>query len=377
MKIIQIATLVSPDGAYGGPVRVAVNQTRALLAAGHEVILAAGARGYGKDVPETHDGVPVKLFNVRSIVPQLGFSGLIAPGLQTWLREVGPTADAIHIHMGRDLVTLPSALLASSRNIPYVLQTHGMVTPSAHPLAKPVDLLWTKPALRRARRIFYLTDSEQQSLDALVPGELSLEQLHNGVPESPAFPSKDTQDIEVLFLARLQERKRPMMFVEMARKLHSRFPNVRFVLVGPDEGEGKAVQAAIEESGLQTTLAWEGPVGPEESAERISRCDIYVLPSVNEPFPMSVLEALGLGKPVVITDTCGLAEAVSRSNSGAVVDSSLESLTDAVALLLNDPLGRMNAATNAGHLAAQDFGMNRVARQLETTYEEVTTGRAI
>lgn len=377
MKIIQVATLISPDGAYGGPVRVAVNQTRALRDAGHEVVLAAGARGYGTDLPATFDGVPVKLFSAHSVIPQLHFSGLIAPGLQAWLRSEAETADVIHIHLGRDMVTLPSALLASGRDIPYVVQTHGMVIPSAHPLAKPVDRVWTKPALKRASRVFYLTENEHQSLNTLVPGTLNLEKLHNGVPEWPRFQPKETENIEVLFLARLQERKRPMMFIEMAKMLHGRFPNARFVLVGPDEGEGKAVQAAINDSCLDGVLTWEGPVAPEQSAERISRCDIYVLPSVNEPFPMSVLEALGLGKPVVITDTCGLAEPVSRSHSGVVVDSSLGALTQAVAQLLADPLAREEAAANARRLAGSEFSMNHVARQLQTTYEEVTRGRAI
>ena len=47
MRILQVATLFTPDGEYGGPVRVAMNQALALAAAGHEVTLAGAARGVG------------------------------------------------------------------------------------------------------------------------------------------------------------------------------------------------------------------------------------------------------------------------------------------------------------------------------------------
>lgn len=371
MRIIQVVTLVSPDGAYGGPVRVAVNQTKALLAAGHDVTLTAGARGFGRDLPDTFDGVPVKLFHARPLVPQLGFSGVAAPKLQAWLRRELTSADVMHVHMGRDLITLPSALSASRLDVPYVLQTHGMITPSAHPLASPVDFAWTKPALRRAARVFYLTEKERNSLNDLVPGQLRLQSLHNGVPDLTTVPGESSKDVEVLFLARLQERKRPLMFVEMAKNLHALFPKVRFTLVGPDEGQGQAVKDAITANLLQDVVTWEGPIRPEEAAERIRRCDIYVLPSINEPFPMSVLEAMSLAKPVVITDTCGLAETVAQSGAGAVVDASLASLTTAVRHLLADPIMRSDGGNKAHNVARNQFGMGRVVSQLASTYEEV------
>src|SRR5437867_204758 len=58
MRILQVVTLLSPDGAYGGVARVALNQSAELIGRGHDVTVAAATRGY-EVVPEELDGVPV------------------------------------------------------------------------------------------------------------------------------------------------------------------------------------------------------------------------------------------------------------------------------------------------------------------------------
>lgn len=376
MRIIQISTLISPSGAYGGPIRVAVNQTRTLLEAGHEVVLAAGAQGFGRRLPKSFDGVPVMLFQALKPIPKTGFSGLVAPGLQVWLKTAMKFTDIAHIHLGRDLVTLPAVRQIMRRHIPYVLQTHGMITPSSHPLAGTVDCLWTNRALTRADRIFYLTTEERQGLSDVTHGPLNLQELHNGVPQQYLNPEPITDSpLEVLFLARLHRVKRPRLFVSMAKALHTKYPNVLFSLVGPDEGEGLAVSAAIKEADMGDALRWDGPIRPEDTAARINRSAIYVLPSVDDTFPMTVLEALSLGKPVVVTDGCGLAREITQNGAGVVVDSSLEALVRGVDRLLADSELRNAIGGRAQLLATQKFSMEMVRDQLQRTYSDILSGR--
>jgi glycosyltransferase involved in cell wall biosynthesis len=158
------------------------------------------------------------------------------------------------------------------------------------------------------------------------------------------------------------------MFVELAKRLHLDHPGVRFVLVGPDGGEGAAVQKAIDLSGIAHAITWEGPITPDETAERISKCSVFVLPSIDEPFPMSVLEALAAGKPAVITESCGLAESITSAGAGSVADSTLESITKAVGRLLTDAAERRHSGENALALARTTFSMNRIVEKLENLY---------
>lgn len=369
MRILSVVTLFSPLGEYGGPVRVALNQARELIAQGHDVVVAGAARGFTGPLPTVIDGVPVALFPARTVVPRAGFAGLAAPSLQRHLRTLAAGADVVHIHAARDLVTLPVAAWARRHGVPYVLQTHGMIDPSNNPLAAPLDAVLTRPVLRGAKHIFYLTEHERRALIRVAGTRLRLRELANGVP-IPTQPASASGRVEVLYLARLAPRKRPDAFVKMALRVAARFPNTSFRLVGPDEGRAAETMRLIGAAAGAADIMWEGPIGPEAVAERMSRARIYVLPAVDEPYPMSVLEAMALGIPVVITESCGLASIVRGSGSGVVVDETIEELAAAVARILADP-DAAEAMGHAGRKAAREsLSMAAVATALDNAYSD-------
>jgi glycosyltransferase involved in cell wall biosynthesis len=363
MRVLSIVTLVSPDGAYGGPVRVAVNQARALIEAGHQVTVAAATRGF-TDPPTQLDGVPLRLFPARTILPGTGFAGLGAPALTRWIRNHVADFDVVHVHLARDLVTLPAANLVRRAGLPYFVQSHGMIDPSRNPLAGPLDALVTRRVLRDAAAVFHLTNHERDQL-RLVAGELRFAALANGVPEAAQAPSAPTPP-EVLYLARLAPRKRPLEFIAAASALTVRFPGTRFRLVGPDEGEGADVQAAIQASAAD--IEWEGPLAPEHSLARMAQASVYVLPSVAEPYPMSVLEAMSIGRPVVITAECGLADFVAGHQAGRVCATDVTSLVTAIAELLADPDHAAECGRNGRHAVQSELTMTAIADQLAARY---------
>lgn len=366
MRILSIVTLISPFGEYGGPLRVALNQARELIAHGHEVTIAAAARGFDTAYPTVIDGVPVALYPAKTLIPGVGFAGLSSPALYRALPALSRGIDAAHVHLARDFVTLPAAAWMRRKGIPYVLQTHGMIDESKNPLARPLDAALTRRVLRDARHVFYLTERERTDLIAVAGADLRLHELANGVPVTDAFADSDGR--EVLYLARLAPRKRPTAFVEAARRLGASFPDVRFRLVGPDEGEGGSVDQLIQDAGAGANIAWEGAIGPDAVTARMARASVYVLPSVDEPYPMSVLEAMSLGLPVVITDSCGLAPLVRESGSGIVVDDSLDALTGAVRRLLDEPEEAAAMGRAGKNLTRQSLDMAAVARELISAY---------
>ena len=374
MRILSVATLVSPGGEYGGPTRVAVNQVRELRRLGHDVTLCAGTRGF-ETAPSVLDGdVPVTLFPAHQTVPGTGFAGLTSPTLWRWLWQHIGEYDVCHIHLARDLVTLPATAIARARGVRFVVQTHGMIDPTRRLLAVPLDAVLTRPALRSARAVLYLTPVEREGLAAVAGPSLRLVELLNGVPSAdPAAPSDPR---EVLYLARLAGRKRPGAFVATAARLGSEFPDVRFALVGPDEGEGDAVKAAIAAAGPGDRLAWEGPLAPEHTLDRLRQATVYVLPSVDEPYPMSVLEAMSVGLPVVITDTCGLAGIVRESGAGLVVGPAQEELDEAVRRLLADRDGAEDMGRRGRAYVRENLGMEALARRLLGVYSGQATSGA-
>ncbi|MFI7744666.1 glycosyltransferase [Kocuria rhizosphaericola] len=378
MKILQIVTYISPDGAYGGPVRVAINQAKALTDLGHEVVLAAAAGGFDGPLPTTFDGFPVRLFPARQLIPRTGFAGLVSPRLATWLPSALKHADVVHVHLARDLITLPAALMTLLFQKALLVQTHGMIDRTEKHLAKPLDALLTKPVLRMSKAVLHLTDRERKDLIEVAGPALNFRGLPNAVPvpDVPAVEQRQgpATNPEVLFLARIHERKRPVHFVRAALRLTSTWPQARFTLVGPDEGEGDAVRRMILEGQRHAPIRWNGPLSPDQTLDRMRNASIYALPSVDEPFPMSVLEAMALGLPVIVTDTCGLAPMVSQCDGGIVVDSTLGSLTDALEMLLQDPETRTQMGSN-GRLAVQKHcSTDDIGRNLANTYIQAIKG---
>jgi len=375
MRIAHVVTLVSPDGAFGGPVRVAINLARATRDAGHDATILGSFRGYEK-APAEIDGVPARLFPAHRLLPGLGFSGLISPGLTRYLVKHVAEFDVVHVHLARDLITLPAALIARRQRVPYVTQTHGMVDASTRRLAAILDALGTRRVLRSAAALFHLTAQERDDLKGVArTSGLPLTFLPNGVPRSTLQADVES-GCEVLFLARLHARKRPLMFVEAAIALREKFPETRFTLVGADEGEAGVVTDRIESADASEVIAWDGSLEPEKTLERMSRASIYVLPSVNEPFAMTVLEAMSIGLPSIVTDTCGLIPQLRDPTAVVVVDSSLDGLVNELARLLSDPVDRIALGSRARLEAEHHFSIHRVAAMALDAYCRARSERA-
>jgi glycosyltransferase involved in cell wall biosynthesis len=379
VKILQLVTLVSPDGAFGGPIRVALNQAAELRRRGHDVHLAAGWRGQGSP-PSQLEGTPARLFPALRLIRPMGFSGMVSPVLALWLlRNIGDY-DVVHVHAGRDLISTTSLALAYVRRRPYVTQTHGMVQPDTRLRARIMDAAAVRRLLRAARTRFVLTQHEEDGLQHVLGSPVTCERLPNGVPEQADPPDVVHGEREVLFCARLHERKRPVAFVEMAAELVRRGHAATFAIVGPDDGELSAVQESISSQGLAEHVRYEGALGYHAVLARMRQADVYVLPSVHEPFPMSLLEALTLGLPSVCTDTCYISQPLRDHGAAIVTDGSVAAMADAVQAILEGPDLRSQLTRNARKIIAQLFSMEAVGNRLEQTYRavvETTNSRSL
>ncbi len=372
MRVLHAVTLHSPSHAFGGPVRVALNLAKGLRSRGHEARLLALGEGFGDPWPTEVEGVAAKLFPARRLLP-LGFSGMTSPALLASAGRLVRDADVVHVHLARDLVTLPVALAALRAGRPLVLQTHGMVDPSGKLLAKVLDALAVRRVLRGASAVLYLTPHEREGLDAVVGGPLAnAVRLVNGTPAQEERPVPEGPP-RILYSARLQARKRPVDFVDAVPAVLAAHPDAEFVVAGPDEGERAAVLRRVAELGLADTVRVPGALSGQEVLRELRRAHVYVLPSVDEPFPMSVLEALAVGVPPVVTHSNGLARDIAAAGAGRVVDPGPEGVAAAVLSLL-DPAANRSASVAARGLAAGSFSMDSVLDTLLPVYEAAVRG---
>ncbi|MFJ4961752.1 D-inositol 3-phosphate glycosyltransferase [Streptomyces sp. ADI96-02] len=385
MKILHVVTLHTPDHAFGGPTRVALNLSKVQRAAGDDARVMALGDGFPDgELPRQVEGVPVHLFQARHLLPMFEVSGITSAALLRAARRMMRGADLVHVHLMRDLVTLPAALLALASRTPLVVQTHGMVDPTEKRVAQLTDLLGVRTVLRRADAVLHLTEAERLDVNAVaapVPLTRTV-RLVNGVRPQERKPAREPgRPPTVLFLARIQARKRPEDFVAAMPHVLARHPDARFVLAGPDTGALPGVLALARELGVAGSLDHVGPLGHEAVLAAGREADVYVLPSIEEPLGVSVLEAMSVGTPVVITRTCGLAPDVAGAGAGRVIDSRVgedaanaHKVADAVLELL-EPEAAEQAGKAAWELVGDRFAIDVVTAALRRTYEDVVRRR--
>jgi glycosyltransferase involved in cell wall biosynthesis len=368
MRLVHVVALVSDDGAFGGPTSVAVAQLEECAARGHDVTLVSLWRGR-TPAPKRLGAVRFVSRPARRLVPGRGCLGLMHPLLLWDLWRAMGRADAVHLHAGRDLVSLAALTVARLRGTGFVTQTHGMVEPRTHTVARIFDRLFV-PLLRRARGCLVLTERERRELGAVLGRAAPpLLFLPNGLrPAAEGTGTRPRDGRQVIFLARLHPRKRPEAFVEMAALVHKENPEARFTLYGADEGSLPAVRRLVADRGLTDVVSYGGALEHSAALEAYRGAAVYVLPSVHEPFPMTVLEALAEGTPVVCTDSSGIAAELARRQAALVTDGSPEALADAVGRLLVDEALRGRLA-DAGRRAIDEvFSIRAVVDRLEELY---------
>ncbi len=140
--------------------------------------------------------------------------------------------------------------------------------------------------------------------------------VHNGVYSKEAVHTyrahKNLHSKIVLFLGRITFQKGPDYFVEAAAKVIPHVPDVLFVMAG----SGDMLQRCkdrVYELGIQQHFQFPGFLKGQEVEEMFSLADVYVMPSVSEPFGISALEAIKFDTPVIISRQSGVSEVLSHA----------------------------------------------------------------
>ncbi len=115
----------------------------------------------------------------------------------------------------------------------------------------------------------------------------------------------------VLFMGRITIQKGPDYFVRAARRVLDRDPNVLFILAGSGDMERQMMHLAASLD-IADKMLFPGFLRGHDQYEAYKLADLFVMPSVSEPFGLTALEAMRLGTPVIVSKQSGVAEAISQ-----------------------------------------------------------------
>ena len=194
--------------------------------------------------------------------------------------------------------------------------------------------------------------------------------VHNAVrfgESEDAVPERAVKDKVVTFLGRITYQKGPDYFVEAAAKVLQRVPDVRFVMAGSGDLMNHVVRR-VAQLGIADRFHFTGFLKGGEVQRMFRLSDVYVMPSVSEPFGISPLEAMRSGVPVIISRQSGVAEVLDYAIKVNYWD--VDAMADAIYGLLTYPaLGRMFASKGLEEVTGLKW--TNAAAKIKTVYETV------
>jgi glycosyltransferase involved in cell wall biosynthesis len=136
---------------------------------------------------------------------------------------------------------------------------------------------------------------------------------HNGIrPVVPFRGEKLFKEKMVLFVGRLTRQKGPEFFVDIAEKVLEYNQDVRFVMAGTGEYFNPLLERAAQK-GIAHRFHLTGFLNLDKVRQLLSIADVYMMPSVSEPFGLSAVEAVQFGVPSVISKQSGVSEVLQGS----------------------------------------------------------------
>jgi glycosyltransferase involved in cell wall biosynthesis len=165
-----------------------------------------------------------------------------------------------------------------------------------------------------------------------------------------------------------EERKGIAQFIDMAAQVAAEHPRARFLIVGDGslrpQLEAQAMRLQVADKVIVT--GWRSDV-----PQLVAAMDVFVMPSLFEGGPTSVLEAMAMRKPVVATSVGMVPEVVEDGRSGLIVPpGNAKALAAAVGQLLANDDGRLQMAEAARAQALQDFSIERMIDRYLTAFAE-------
>ncbi len=191
--------------------------------------------------------------------------------------------------------------------------------------------------------------------------------VHNAVePSTKSYVGveKHVKEKVVTFLGRITYQKGPEYFIEAARKILQKDDNVRFVMAGSGDLMEKMIRR-VAELRMGTKFHFTGFLRGENVDKMFGMSDVYVMPSVSEPFGISPLEAMRSNVPVVISKQSGVAEVLNHVLKVDFWD--IDAMADAIYGLLHyEGINKM--CSEHGAIEVDNLKWEEAARKVRNIY---------
>lgn len=195
----------------------------------------------------------------------------------------------------------------------------------------------------------------------------SIPVIFNGVPLPKTFPKRNydsDERIKIIHVGRYTDAKNHMALLQAVNELHSHHPNIVLNLYGAGELKDK-IDSFIAEHNASDYIFDNGL--SDKIREKLIESDIFVLPSKYEGIPMTIIEAMGAGLPIIASRVGGIPDMIEDGIDGLLCDPDKESIKTSLLKIIKNPNLRKQLGTKAIH-KAEKFSAKRMADAYEQLY---------
>lgn len=392
MKVLHVIPSVAK--VRGGTSRAVLEMVKTLQGCGVEAQIATTNDNGSSllDVPYNqltqHEQVPVYFFPRFSpgfaAVREFAFSHQ----LTTWLWQNITNYDLIHVHALFSYASTIAMTISRLKGIPYIQTPHGLLCKwSLQQSTKKKQMylrILERSNLNHSQVIHLTSDREQQEVSNLklkVPNlVLPLGLSQPVIVPNARYHLRQKLNIQadepiILFLSRLHPKKGLDYLISALGKL-SEYP-FQFVIAGSGTADYEnEVKSLLISHGIENRTHLVGFVEGETKNLLLQGSDLFALTSHSENFGVSVLEALAVGLPVLITPGVALASVVQEHNVGYVTELDASAIASTIENHLNNPQQAKEIGDRARKLICEQYTWDSIGKKLIQVYQTIINGKS-
>jgi glycosyltransferase involved in cell wall biosynthesis len=279
------------------------------------------------------------------------------------IQKIGP--DIVHAQsLG---IGVPALLSKNLLKIPYVVWGQG----SDVYLPDWFTKLTSKTIIKNANSVIALTEDMKRAMQAIYNRDITI--VPNGIDLKEYISELPVQNVggpikRILFVGRLHPVKGTRYLLGAMSIVRRDMPEAKLVLVG-DGGEREHLENLTDDLKIRECVEFIGRVPHENVQNYMNQSDVFVLPSLSEGFPVTILEAMACGLPVVATRVGGIPDIVEDGINGYLVDAmDQEMIAEALLKLLKDE-ELWEEVSNNNREKSKKYRWDTVAAALEEMYQ--------
>lgn len=284
--------------------------------------------------------------------------------------------DLVHIHssFGPSFYRkLPFIYIASMAKVPIINHIHGADFDVFYNKASNRKKYLIEKTYNKCSVLIALSKEWEEQLSKIVDVE-KIKVLENySIIHYDAYEERTKRacNKQVLFLGELGRRKGGYDIPNVIKKVVDRVPNAKFILCGEGNKEDEfAIKQMIVNENIETNVEFPGWVRDDEKDHRLRDSDVFFLPSYNEGMPMSILDAMGYGLPIVSTNVGGIPKIVRNGKNGQCCNpGDVEAMASVITELLIDDSKRKNASNNSMNIVIKEYSLEAHVKKLKEIYE--------